>query len=364
MPARQSSHVLVLGGAGDMGSGIVEELCMRGFKVDVGDINIEKAREISESLRDYGEVEVVKVNVVSRDELKDVVKKYDVVVNTVGPFYKYGYDVASTLVEAGVSFIDICDDYDACEKIIFLNNNAVKKNVIGVTGLGWTPGISNILSKKGYVELDRDVDIIDIWWFGSAADSKGLAVVMHLFYALTGEVPMYLDGRLVKVKAGSSPGYVEFPGIGRLKLYFTGHPEPITLPKSMKVKKRVTIRGGLIPGWQNSLAKFFIKIGLTSTVDRLEKFSKAIHKIEDIFRSGGKPISGVRVDVLREDKHVSYVALDRMRRLTSIPASIGVEMILKEKIKTTGIHPPEEVIDPGEFLTELQSRKISVTRLT
>ncbi len=357
------SLILVLGGAGDMGSGVVEELCMRGLRVDIGDINIEKAVKLSEFLRNYGEVGVVKVNVASRDELIEVVKKYDVVVNTVGPFYKYGYSIASTLIEAGVNFIDICDDYDACENILSLSGKAVESNVTGITGLGWTPGISNILAKKGFEELGGDVNAVDIWWFGSAADSKGLAVVMHLFYALTGEVPMYLNGRFIKVKAGSSPEYVEFPGIGRLKLYFTGHPEPITLPRNMKINERVTIRGGLIPEWQNILAKFFIKIRLTSTVDRLERFSRFIHKIEDVFRSGGKQVSGVRVDVIKDGEKVSYVVMDRMRKLTSIPASIGAEMIVREKIKAVGVHPPEKIIDPNEFLQELQSRKINVTRL-
>ena len=43
--------ILVLGGAGDMGSGVVEELCKAGIGVCIGDVRVEKAGRIAESLR-------------------------------------------------------------------------------------------------------------------------------------------------------------------------------------------------------------------------------------------------------------------------------------------------------------------------
>jgi lysine 6-dehydrogenase len=261
-----------------------------------------------------------------------------------------------------VSFVDICDDYDAAENILSLSPLAEEKGVLGVTGLGWTPGISNLLARKAYDEMGGDVEAIDIWWFGSAADSKGLAVVMHLFYALTGEVPMYLGGRLTRVKAGSSPAHTEFPHVGRLKLYYAGHPEPITIPRCMRVSDRVTLRGGLIPQWQNGLVKLFIGLGLTSTAERTERLARFLHRIEDVFRSGGKPISGVRVDVTKEGRWVTYSAVDRMRRLTSIPASLGAIMILNGEVKASGVHPPETAIGPAAFLQRIGERGIEITR--
>jgi saccharopine dehydrogenase-like NADP-dependent oxidoreductase len=345
-----------------MGSGVVEELCRAGIGADIGDIRVEAAARIAESLKGAGKVDVVKVDVSKREELVKIARKYEVVVNTIGPFYKHGYRVASALVEAGVSFVDICDDYDAAENILDLSASAEERGVVGVTGLGWTPGISNLLARNAYEEIGGDAEAVDIWWFGSAADSKGLAVVMHLFYALTGDVPMYLGGRLTKVKAGSSPAYTEFPHIGRLKLYYAGHPEPLTIPRSIRVLDRVTLRGCLVPQWQNGLARLFIRLGLTSTRDRIERLAKILHKIEDVFRAGGRPLSGVRVDVIKDNRRITYLTIDRMRRLTSIPASLGAIMVLNREIRTPGVHPPEKIVNPTVFLQRLGDKGVEITR--
>ena len=198
--------VLVLGGAGDMGSGVVEALC--GFKVSeilVGDINYERARSVSDAFsRTIGcNTYPVKVDALNVESLREVAVGLDVVVNAVGPFYKYGYRIAENLVRLGLNFVDICDDHDATLMELGLDQDARRSGVTAVIGMGWTPGLSNILAKRGSRELGL-LDSIDIYWVGSAADSRGLAVVMHLFHALIGEVPMFLDGDPLPASPGGS----------------------------------------------------------------------------------------------------------------------------------------------------------------
>jgi len=358
-----TGSVLVLGGAGDMGSGVVEELARFGVKIDIGDIDAVRARAFAESLKDTGEVGVVEVNATSRSQLMEIARRYDLVVNAVGPFYKYGYIVAESLIEAGIDGLDLCDDYDAAEKILGLSDKAEREGVTFITGLGWTPGLSNILAKMGSYELGGEVDYIDIGWFGSAADSKGLAVVMHLFYALTGDVPMYLDGRIAMVKAGASPRSFEFPTVGRLKLYYTGHPEPLTIPRYIGVSQRVTVRGCLIPQWQTGLAKLFVSLGLTSTREKIESLSKFIHRIEGVFRAGGQPLSGVKVNVGRSGREISYASVGRMRKLTTAPAALGAQMMLQGRVKERGVHPPEAIIEPRHFLENLSDMGVTATKI-
>jgi saccharopine dehydrogenase-like NADP-dependent oxidoreductase len=344
-----------------MGSGVVEELVKLGVRVDIGDINVAKAQNIAQSLRDMGEIGVVRVDASSREGLIAVVKDYDVVVNAVGPFYKHGYAIAEAVIAAGKNGIDLCDDHDAAEQILKLSDQASKNGVTYITGLGWTPGLSNILAKRGVEELGGEAESVDIGWFGSAADSRGLAVIMHLFHAMTGEVPMFLDGHMTMVKAGSSGMAFEFPVVGKLKLYYVGHPEPITIPRHLRVSERVTIRGCLIPEWQTGLAKLFVKLGLTSTTERVERLSNFINKIEDVFRTGGVALSGVKVVVGRGGRKVSYAAVNRMRKLTTAPAALGAHLILKDQIGERGVFPPEAIIDPNPFLEKLEAMGVTVS---
>lgn len=80
------------------------------------------------------------------------------------------------------------------------------------------------------------------------------------------------------------------PPIGKVKVFYTGHPEPITIPRYISVRDRVTLRGALVPEYQNFLAKAFVKLGLTKTHKRRVRLAKLIHRIESIFRAGGPSV--------------------------------------------------------------------------
>lgn len=360
-------RVLVLGGAGDIGSSIVETLCsMDVDSIVIGDVNITRARGVVEVLRSkHCNVELYKVDATNLSSLSEVSRGVDVVINSVGPFYKFGYAIAKNMISLGLNFVDICDDYDAIMNILNLNEEAERKGILGISGLGWTPGLSNILALQGTRKLGA-IEGIDIYWVGSAADSKGLAVVMHLFHALIGEVPMYINGSLTYVTAGSGEVLVEFPEpIGKLKLYYTGHPEPITIPRVIPSVRRVTVRGGLVPAWQNSFAKFLLRVFNVNSDVKAERLSRIIHRIEGIFRVGGLQLSGLRVDVEGYTGKITYIAMDRMRRLTGIPAALGAIKIARGELKTVGVKPPEAVIrDPESFIEDVRRLGIKIVEMS
>lgn len=356
--------ILVLGGAGDIGSAIVEILCSFNIgEIIIGDINLAKAEEASRSLISRGyEIYVSKVDALNIDSLREASRGVELVVNAVGPFYKYGFRIAKNLVYTGLNFIDVCDDYDAAQEILNLDEEAVKKQVSGVMGLGWTPGLSNILALEASKRIG-EVDNIYIYWVGSAADSRGLAVVMHLFHALIGKVPMYRGGGYVYVDSGSGGVNIEFPKpIGVIKLYYTGHPEPITVPRYIKVKNNVTVHGGLVPSWQNGLAKFLLKILKIDSDVKVENLSRWIHRIEDIFRAGGLQLSAVKVDAEGKGRKISFISMDRMRKLTALPAALGAVKLIRGELDFIGVKPPEAVIrDSKLFLDELSKHGIHIS---
>ena len=57
-----------------------------------------------------------------------------------------------------------------------------------LTGLGWTPGLSNLLALKGAQQFDL-VDEINVAWGSSASDSEGYAVILHTMHIFTGGCP-------------------------------------------------------------------------------------------------------------------------------------------------------------------------------
>ncbi len=368
---------LVLGGAGDMGSAAVRDLVFSGVeRVIVGDFNKVATEKLVERVKGGDtEVEGTYVNVNDKKNLIDAIVRSDLVINTVGPFYKYENTVVDATMEAGKDYVDICDDHDATLRVLEREKEIAKGKSRILIGMGWTPGITNVLARAGYDSLETTTDI-NIGWSGSAADASGIAVISHVFHAVTGEVPMYLDGKLEYVPARQFKREIDFPEpISRLETYFVGHPEPITIPRYLKGVNNVTLRGALTPDWQNHLVSQFADIGLTEDkvvkVGNMEVSSRDflasfVHQTMEQFKSGGVEVSGFWVEVIgqKDGKKttIEFSGADKMQKLTGWSASIGAQDISRNKNLRPGLYAPEGAIDPPFFIAELKRRNISVKR--
>jgi len=353
--------IVVFGGCGDMGSYVVRDLVAHSeAEIIIADYRLAAAKKLAEKL---DRAKAVFVDATKQESLLDVLAGADAAVGCIGPFYAFAAKMARAAIKAKVPYLDICDDHGPMEELFALEKEAKEAEITIITGLGSSPGLSNLLAKQGAMQLD-EVERIKIFWVGSAADSRGLAVIMHLLYAITGKVPTYKDGKLIEVLAASEEEAVQFPQpLGKVSLFHCGHPEPITIPRYIKVKT-VSIKGGLIPRWNNWLAKLFVKLGLTNTPKRIASLAKCVHAIEGIFRVGGIPLFGLRVDVLGrkagEEKSLSFSVVDKMGRLTGIPAALGALMLAKGELRQPGVFAPEGIIEPAPFLAELAKRGINI----
>lgn len=354
-------RVVVLGGAGDMGRQVVQTVAEQpDLEVLIADYRLEAAQQLAQQLGDR--VSAVFLDARDPHSCLQVLQGAQVAVGCVGPFYEFALPLAQAALQAGVSYIDLCDDHTPLPQLLALEPEARAKGITLITGLGWTPGLSNLLAKKGAQQLE-EVDTIKIAWVGSSGDSQGLAVIKHLFYAITGKVPFYQNGEWRQVPALGEEEQVEFPGLGRLPVFACGHPEPVTLPRYLRVRN-VSIKGTLYPLWNARSAAFFVRLGLTRSPRRIDRLARFVHRIESLFRLGAKPLSGVRVDVIGSCKGqpqtLSQLVMDRMARLTGIPAAVGALLLVRGELNQPGVWAPEGCLEPDSFLKHLERYGIQV----
>ncbi len=341
-----------------MGSRIARELLERSpATVVVADRRLEAARRLASGLG--GRAEAVFVDADREATLAGA----DAAVGALGPFYRFALPCLRAALEARVAYVDICDDWEPLEAMRGLDPAARAAGVTAITGLGWTPGLTNLLALKAARALER-VEEVRIAWAGGAADSEGLAVVAHLLNAVRGEVPTFRDGRRVGVAALSGEERVEFPPpLGPVRVFHCGHPEPLTLPAALGARA-VSLKGGLTPDWNNRVLGLFARLGLLRTRERRETLARWVHRVEGAFRVGGLPWSGARVEVSGvaggSRQVLTYVVVDRMARLTSVPAATGALMLARGEVRSPGVHAPEEVLDPDAVLQEAQGRGLRV----
>ncbi|MHA1932902.1 MAG: saccharopine dehydrogenase NADP-binding domain-containing protein, partial [Promethearchaeota archaeon] len=83
--------ILALGGSGDMGRMAVAILLESPdiTSITVADKNFEKTKHFID-LVGSDKLEAVELDVTKQNKLTSLISSYDLVINTVGPFYKYG----------------------------------------------------------------------------------------------------------------------------------------------------------------------------------------------------------------------------------------------------------------------------------
>ncbi|MGI5823800.1 MAG: saccharopine dehydrogenase family protein [Dethiobacteria bacterium] len=360
--------IVVLGGTGAMGATTVRDLLQFTAvqQVTVAARNTAAAEKLVATLGDRRAV-VQKVEATSPADLVRVMQGHDVAAGALGPFYLFEKPLVEAALTAGVDYVSVCDDHDAAEAVLALDQLATAKGRRILTGLGWTPGITNLLARKGYDELDN-VEKIQVYWGSSAGDSTGLAVILHTLHIFTGEVASFQGGSPTMVQAGSGKETVTFPApLGKITVFHLGHPEPVTLPRYLPGIKEITLKGGLAENYLHSLAKICVALGLTATAPRRQRLGLFMKKILPLFPAArGRSLSGARVDITgrRSGRKIrlTYTTAERMHRLTGIPLSIGACMLAQGKIKRFGVFAPEapDAVDPEVFLQELARRGIGI----
>jgi len=356
--------ILVVGGYGDIGSCVVEKLIdFSSHQVTVAGRNLNKARSICKSFKDH--VGALQVDVDRRSTLTTAFDGFDLVINCAGPFYKYGANAAIAAIETRTHYIDICDDADPLSKLFVLDSAAQRAGVTILTGMGWNPGISNMTARLGANLLD-EIDEIKIAWAVGSSDSSGLGALKHTLHGITGKIPIYQDGKQVMVPAWTGAETVDFPPpLGEMPEMFFGHPEPITLPRTINVKN-VAVRGGISPQSNNGMLRFLRSLGLTKSRERIDSTAAFLHSIQWLLSIGGTKNSALRVDVIGrrdgQERHLVFNMIDRIRPLTAIPCTVGAMMLLEGKITQRGVVAPEMCIEPVEFLDRLADKGVKILR--
>lgn len=362
---------LVLGGAGDMGQAAARTLIKQDQveKVILGDINADPAR-LHDKLRSSEKTLLTRIDVYDHQGLVKAMLGADIVINCAGPFYKTAVAVARAAVEARVSYIDICDDYEAAA-ILYdsdIDPAAREAGITVLTGMGSDPGTNNVIARYFADQLDR-VEEIYLFWVVSIADLGQGAAWDHSLHMITGEVPQYLDGKLVYVPGGTGEETVRFlEPLGECLISYVGHPQPLTIPRYLQGVRNVVIKGALIPTWVDQLIKEQNQTGFLSK-EPVEVDGKEVvpydltlrlwRKIPEN-RDKGPQASGMKVIVKGErgGKQVTYTAdiVGRTAAGTGLPAAIAALMIHSGEVKAKGVVAPEGCIDPAKYLGEFVKR--------
>jgi len=379
-----SVRITVLGGCGAVGSIAVKTLASSDVfsKIAIGDMDVQKAKKLALELGPE-RVSAIKVDASDADSIKKAVKGSSVVLNCIGPFYEFGPRVLKATIDSGINYVDVCDDFDATEKLLAMDNNAKKAGISALIGMGSSPGVANILVRFCADTLLDEVESIDIYHAHGGEEVEGPAVVKHRIHSMIIDVPVFLDGKFKAVSIFKESGKaleeeVEFQDVGKYRVYAYPHPETITFPKYIKGVKRVTNLGLVLPPAYAELIKGIVRLGITNEKPIEVKGQKVsplefgvayiLSQRERLMKEAGitEPMGCLKIVVKGKKKGESSTYVFSMSSRgagmgegTGIPAALGAMLMGQGKITVKGVFPPEAGIKPVDML-ELAQEKVKV----
>lgn len=369
------SRLVVLGGCGAVGSTAVRTLAGTDYfdEYVVADKDIEAARELCKELGE-SKVKAVELNADDPDSLAEAIAGASVILNCVGPFYKYGPPILEAAIKAGIDYVDICDDMDATEIMLEKDDEAKEAGISALVGMGSSPGMANVLVKFTAETLLDSVDAVDIYHAHGGEEVEGPAVIKHRFHSMEIDIPMFLDGEYQTVRLFDESGKAleeetDFRDVGTYPVYAYPHPETITLPKYIEGVKRVTNLGLVIPVSYAELIKSMVRLGLTSdeplevqgqmVIPREFAVAYVISRRDELLKEAGigfpRGCLKIVIKGAKDGEPRSYIFQMSssgmgMGEGTGIPAAMGAIVMGQGKITLKGAFPPEAAVNPMDMI--------------
>jgi len=366
--------VIALGGTGGMGRYAARTAAGFDFveKVVIADRDGPAAERFAAEIGDKAESAVVDVQDTAR--LQEVVARGDVVLNTVGPFFRFGVPILKAVIGTGRHYLDICDDWEPTLEMLALKDEARRSGVTAVIGLGASPGITNLMAVLAIRELDRADDVYTVWDLDSAKPEKigpePSAAMVHGMLQLTGSIRVWENGAPADVKPVRRV-MIDYPGIGRRPAWSIGHPEALTLPRTfpdLRVSRNLMVTsrtnvaalrvmGALVDaGWVSleRAARVAEKVEGTGVGRTPEDFVREVRK-------GGRlplpPLFALAEGVKDGARAAAAVAVlgappGGMGGATGVPLAAGLTLF-HGRTPAPGVYAPEGIVEPEPFLDVL-----------
>jgi len=338
---------------------------------------LEKAKSFADELKN-SKAQPIEVDITDKNNLGKVIKDFDVVINS--SWYEYNVEVMKAAIDAGISYVDLGGLYHVTLEQLKLSEEAEKKDVTCLLGMGSTPGTMNVMAAYAGGKLDH---IFKVRLRSGYAIVGGKTETLQIPYSLrtvlgefTKPAPILRDGKIITVPPLSVKEKFTLPEpVGEVEGYFTIHSELATLPRNLnKGVRDMDFIVAYEPEFTSTISTI-VKLGLAERkeltigdkeispfevtaklIDSLPKENVLDVDIQQVEMEGEKGNEKIRLQCSaitfpHKRWNIGGGTVD-----TGVPPSIAAQWIAKGKIKTRGVVPPELCVDPLPYFRELNLR--------
>ena len=369
---------VVIGANGLQGKIVSKFLLKDGYSVllcAISDYGMEKLIEYPKA--DFAEIDLRKM-----EKVKRTVKKSGSSVLINCAVDDFNLLVTQMALELGMNYIDLGGEEVMYYEQLKLSDEFKKKGLIGIAGIGSTPGITNVMLR--YVK--DEFDTIDTVHLGFAWNSNKEAFVTPfsidaIAYEFMEPAKIFEKGKYIERMPQECSINYRYKSIGSQKTQHTKHIEHHTFYDFLKDKgiKNIAVLSSF-PRHSHSAITALINLGFMSkevidvngvlvrpldfTIEALrripvpEGYTEKENLFLKVFGTKNKKKKTIEMDCLAGTLPGWEDATCNVD--TGFPAAILAEMILRGEISDKGMFSPEFVIPPEPFFKKLGENQIWV----
>lgn len=354
------SKILILGGYGNFGKSIAEQLVRSGIDIVIAGRNEEKAKKIASEL---GVKEAIfDVNTDFDYHLKVINPK--IVINTCGPFQNANYSIAKSCIKQGVHYIDIADGRDFVCRIIELDKLAKQANTMVISGASTVPCLSSAVIEKFKNEFSQ-IDSLVYGITPGQKTSRGRSTLISILTYLGKPLKSSFNGN--KLVYGWQDIYrQEYPELGKRWMANCDIPDLDIFPKQYGIKA-IKFSAGVessflhLSVWALSWLK---RVGLPIN---LKKYADFLLKLSNCFNVFGTDNGGMHMII--KGKNKSNQVYERKwfliakngsgLQIPCVASVILAKKILTSELNEFGARPCVGMVKLQEYLNELSELEIT-----
>jgi lysine 6-dehydrogenase len=385
---------ILIVGTGAQGSVIATEIVKSSevSEVRLSDIDLGKAKRLAERLKS-AKVRTHRVDANKTDDVMQVARDVNVIVNTTTWKPQFNLNIMEAALNVGALYQDLAS-YPTEQ--LALSDRWKEAGLTALIDTGVSPGFTNVLVAQAADNLDHVQEIrIRLWGGVESKEPTSFWSPETAWIDMAVEPIVYENGEYKEVPPFSGEEVYNFPDpVGPQTVFWHSHEEPETIPRFIgKDVKYVDFKMG---GPDFPLAKAIVELGLlddktidvkgikvaprdvflalippTPSMEEVERMIKAemisMRMCCAVDVKGQKEGAGVRYIL-----YSNFMSINELKKrmpganpvayVTSVPASIFTKMLVKGKIKTKGVIPPE-ALEPAvrqAFIAELAEKGITV----
>jgi saccharopine dehydrogenase-like NADP-dependent oxidoreductase len=353
-----TQDILIVGGSGVVGRRIASELAPDcPDRVVVAGRNLARAAEIARAIGHGARGRRIDIAVPS-----SIVAALAGVSVVIGCIDQPGRTLLWAAVERGLKYTDITPHLTELGRGAAYDKIDAAARASGarvVLGTGIVPGISNVMV-RALADALGGADEIETALVLAASDVSGPASFDYFIQELSMSFDVRVDGEDRPAHAFSDPRLVDFPPpVGAQLSYLFPFSDQVLYPRTMGARTALT-RLAIEPAWLARLLAAIVRTG-ASRLFAIEGVRHAIARRRHDRPSSKDARFALRVDVGCGGRWRCATLLGQAQADAAAAGAAGTARLLIEgHVAEPGAWMPEQIVDPGVFLSRLAARGLRV----